>query len=99
MISILGLRTRLILKDRAVSTSGDAEQFVDYRELIDKMGDKVDAIGVSTPVATCTMKRLPGSACRGAPGGSTRRMSAAFECTDRVDERLAETGELGFAHA
>src|SRR5687767_8747379 len=27
----------------------DAEQFVDYRELIDKMGDKVDAIGVSTP--------------------------------------------------
>jgi predicted dehydrogenase len=27
----------------------DAEQFVDYRELIDKMGDKVDAVGVSTP--------------------------------------------------
>ena len=27
----------------------DAEQFTDYRELIDKMGDKVDAIGISTP--------------------------------------------------
>ena len=27
----------------------DAEQFDDYRELIDKMGDKVDAVGVSTP--------------------------------------------------
>jgi predicted dehydrogenase len=27
----------------------DAEAFTDYRELIDKLGDKVDAIGVSTP--------------------------------------------------
>ncbi len=27
----------------------EAEQFVDYRELIDKMGDKIDAVGVSTP--------------------------------------------------
>src|SRR5829696_555948 len=27
----------------------DAEAFTDYRELIDKPGDKVDAIGVSTP--------------------------------------------------
>jgi predicted dehydrogenase len=27
----------------------DAEQFADYRELIEKMGDKVDAVGVSTP--------------------------------------------------
>jgi predicted dehydrogenase len=27
----------------------DAEQFDDYRELIEKMGDKVDAVGVSTP--------------------------------------------------
>jgi predicted dehydrogenase len=27
----------------------DAEQFADYREMIEKLGDKVDAIGVSTP--------------------------------------------------
>jgi predicted dehydrogenase len=27
----------------------DAEQFTDYRELIEKLGDKVDAVGVSTP--------------------------------------------------
>ena len=27
----------------------DAEQFTDYRELIDKMGDKIDAVGISTP--------------------------------------------------
>src|SRR5262245_56684481 len=27
----------------------DAEQFADYRELIEKMCDKVDAVGVSTP--------------------------------------------------
>ena len=27
----------------------DADQFDDYRELIEKLGDKVDAIGVSTP--------------------------------------------------
>lgn len=27
----------------------EAEQFDDYRELIEKMGDKVDAVGVSTP--------------------------------------------------
>jgi predicted dehydrogenase len=28
---------------------GDAETFVDFREMIDKLGDKVDAVGVSTP--------------------------------------------------
>jgi predicted dehydrogenase len=27
----------------------DAERFTDYRELFDKMGDKIDAVGVSTP--------------------------------------------------
>lgn len=27
----------------------DAEQFADYREMIEKLGDKIDAVGVSTP--------------------------------------------------
>jgi predicted dehydrogenase len=27
----------------------DAEQFIDYREMIDKLGDKIDAVGVTTP--------------------------------------------------
>jgi predicted dehydrogenase len=27
----------------------DAEQFTDFREMLDKMGDKIDAVGISTP--------------------------------------------------
>jgi predicted dehydrogenase len=40
------------------SSFGDAESFFDYREMLDKLGDKIDAVTVSTPDHTHAVAAL-----------------------------------------
>ncbi len=43
------MKSRLKAMEQARSKYGDAKFFTDYREMLDSMGDKIDAVTVSTP--------------------------------------------------
>ncbi len=49
MVAICDVDQRTLSKAKAKTSFKNAREFVDYRQMLDQMGDKIDAVTVSTP--------------------------------------------------